>query len=258
MRPVDGAPFDWQIQSLVLQVADADARPDHEAWERLAARLPREPLADPRSVAPAVEAWLGVSRSRVARGEHGGAAEALGRAQQLLDAGGQGAADDALRAQFASLQARSACARGAPQEAVPWLDAMLRLRPADGGNHARVGIVRAALARHLRAAGDANGAARETGLAEQSLRAVVAAYGPTVARQPHDPWYVVPFGFAQIELAELAYAAGDRDTAREQLDSALPALAGVAHDAHADQWLEDRHAAALALRRQLDQATRQR
>ncbi|MEO6596091.1 MAG: serine/threonine-protein kinase [Planctomycetota bacterium] len=55
---------------------------------------------------------------------------------------------------------------------------------------------------------------------------------------PDDIWVVVPLGQARIELAELRIDRGEKQPALELLEQALPALAAVRDEAHANCWDE--------------------
>ena len=67
---------------------------------------------------------------------------------------------------------------------------------------------------------------------------VIAGLQDEVAKHQDDPWFVLPWGFVSVRLAELAAATGDTPRALELLAAALPRLEAVRDTAHADQWDE--------------------
>jgi len=73
-------------------------------------------------------------------------------------------------------------------------------------------------------------------LAEQWYRKVVATLDKDIRQDPNDPWYVLPWGFSKLRLAELVAAAGNTGGARTFLAAALPRLEAVRGDAQHDQW----------------------
>ena len=72
-----------------------------------------------------------------------------------------------------------------------------------------------------------------------------------MAAEPDDPWHVVPWGFASLQLAQLEAAAGRPEAARPLLAAALPALDRVAAAADRSQWQADVLQRAIALQRAL-------
>ncbi len=85
---------------------------------------------------------------------------------------------------------------------------------------------------------DASTAASYCDRAVEQYGNVMDTLRDDVAKDPQDPWYVLPWGFACVRTAELAAAAGDAAKARELLGDALPKLEAVRAAAHVDQWEE--------------------
>ncbi len=69
-------------------------------------------------------------------------------------------------------------------------------------------------------------------------RMVIAALDADVAADAADPWPVLPWGFANLRLAQIESDRGDRAAVTALLEAALPALEAVRSAAHADQWDE--------------------
>jgi hypothetical protein len=67
---------------------------------------------------------------------------------------------------------------------------------------------------------------------------VIATLRNDVAKDPRDPWFVLPWGFASVRRAELMAAAGDAAGALQLAAVALPKLAAVHALCQADQWDE--------------------
>jgi len=72
--------------------------------------------------------------------------------------------------------------------------------------------------------------------AAEQYEKVIATLRDDVAKDPRDPWYVLPWGFASVRSAELLAAAGDEYEARERIAAALPKLAAVHELCQLDQW----------------------
>ncbi len=104
-------------------------------------------------------------------------------------------------------------------------------------------------------AGAANGQASAwRDRAAQLFRSVLDELADDVAKDPLDPWFAVPWGFAGAQLASIEAAAGDRDAAQKRLDAAMPVLERVRDLAHRDTWPDDAWQRALELRQQLAEA----
>ena len=87
--------------------------------------------------------------------------------------------------------------------------------------------------------------------AAEYYRQVVKALAADVERYRDDPWYVLPWGFAQVHLAAIDSDRGDPAAARGWLEVALPALEAVRAEAHADLWDEAAWRGGLDLRESL-------
>ena len=87
--------------------------------------------------------------------------------------------------------------------------------------------------------------------AEQWYRMVVHTLDGDIEKDPKDPWYVLPWGFCKLHLAELAAAAGNTGAAKTFLAAALPRLEAARADAQLDQWDDDVFRAGVELRDRL-------
>ncbi|HEX5052044.1 MAG TPA: serine/threonine-protein kinase [Planctomycetota bacterium] len=128
-----------------------------------------------------------------------------------------------------------------------------RHRPADAAAEAERVLSEHAGWRGALAAADGMRAAWRAAVAAQAEAAVTNAHRDRAldiyelaitalvaeqAEAPDDIWIVVPLGQARIELAELRIDRGERPEAQQLLDEALPALAAVRDEAHANVWDE--------------------
>ena len=116
-----------------------------------------------------------------------------------------------------------------------WIeDACLEQTPAAPchSDPARVGRCRLEVARRLEARGEAAPAAARRTEAITILNQAVQPLMPEVERRPTDPFYVVPWGFAELDLATAELARGDAEAARSRLARVLPRLAAVRDTAH--------------------------
>jgi hypothetical protein len=145
---------------------------------------------------------------------------------------------------------------------VGWLEAQIALLARDHAAAAaaaeRITIARPTWLGFRRAGDCLRGAANcvdEPGVASDyrarataSYERAVADLDEEVAKHPGDPWFVLPWGFAKIGLAELAVARNDAAAARELLAAAMPRLAAVREDAFRDEWDDAAFARGDALR----------
>ncbi|MCA8954568.1 MAG: hypothetical protein KDC87_00760, partial [Planctomycetes bacterium] len=228
-------PLFWESRSVQLLVDDADGRDTAAAWEELAAELPRQRELGPEELAQqVVEGWLGLTRSRLARGDRVGAAGALRSAGFYL--GDSARVDSRTRSEVAFWRARIAIASGDIDAARNSVIELTRHRKSWWG-HWRAGDceldVWQALARRS-APPSAILAARDRAAAH--FRHVTESLGERVASAPNDPRVAVPFGLAAIGLAQCEIDRGERDHARARLTDALATLARVEAEAFRDLW----------------------
>ena len=245
-------PAPWEVLALQALCRDAEVGIDAEGaarWEDLAASLPDvAALPEPAAAVALVEAWLGIVRARWHQGAAADAAAALAVVDAVLTASGATVGDD-YRSQAAWWQARLASMRDDDAAVATHTNELLRLRPTWWGR-SRAGDLALGCWRRARERDGAD-AATHAAAATAALKRVVEVLAPSVAEHPDDPWFVLPWGMAQLGLAELDEASGDAATALQRLDVALPALTTVAATAHADQWDTARVAAAEAAHRRL-------
>jgi len=233
----------WQLLALRAVIEGARWKGDLDpVWLLTEPLLPTEPQGVATSSLDALcGAWLGVARWHFDHGRMEAAAIWRARARKLVDADVPRLSMRAV--ELGWLEARAAAAAGDHRAAAAAAD---RIRAA---RRSWLADRRAADCLHLawRCTRDRSAAARAGEAAEvEAYDARAAAlYGGVreelaedVAREPDDPWFVLPWGFASVRAAELAAAAGDQTRARELLDAALPKLAAVRAAAHADQWDE--------------------
>lgn len=227
-------PFAWECASLRALLADSDGRPTDESWEAVAALLPAPEELRAREVAQGVvEAWAGVARARLRRGDREGAAAALRATGPFLEDGRFTIGKD-HRSQVAWCAARLALANGDQATADREVARVLALRPSWWG-HWKAGSCEHAAAQRLAAAGSpSEGVRAREDAAIAHLTTTVDALAGAVAKDPLDPWHVVPWAKASLELAELAHSRGDEARAEALRAAALPLLTRVEPDAHRD------------------------
>lgn len=237
----------WRLLLLRAQI-DASRGDAHAAaaWREVEAIVPLEVEPNQADRETQLQAFTGIARMRLAAGDSDAAALWLGRARAVLDA------DPAHR-------------KGMVE--VGWLEANLASRAGDAAGAAAaaariaearptwLGYRRAADCLRLAAgcAGDADAARAHRERARGHYERVAAQLAGDVAENPDDPWFVIPWGAAQVRLAEFAADAGDRARALGIVDTAITRLEAAWPDAHRDQWDDDAYRAGLALRERLRQ-----
>jgi tetratricopeptide (TPR) repeat protein len=229
----------WDL--LLMQAVIEDARWNGDVdrgWQEVEAALPADlkPVTDYEKD-EVVSACNGLARWHLARGRHEAAAGWLARARERIEADPAVVSKRAVETGW--LEARLAAAHGDHESAAAGADRILAVRTTWLAKR------RAADCLHLawRCATTASATAASAADAYRERAAwyyaeVLQALRDDVAKDPLDPWYVLPWGFASVRAAELANAAGDAARALELLSPALPKLEGVRAEAHADQWDE--------------------
>jgi serine/threonine protein kinase len=241
----------WQYELNLARIEDGRGDPQASRWERIAAAL-EEPV-DPRagvSAAARVEAWVGVATNRLDRGLPEACARALEEPRRVRAAGAPLSASWLL--EIERLEARLAGLRGDEAAVAAAAERMLAVRSTWLGKWRSA----EAFALASRCAAESRSAAAEAGQRHRGrsaelLREVIAALDEEVRAAPEDPWYVLPWGFANLRLAEFELADGRTEPARGRLGRAMPALRRVEPSAVRDQWDAALWAAALALEREL-------
>ena len=216
---------------------------DVAGWRAVGAAMPPFPSINVASAGNQfVEAWLGVCRAELAAGDRAAAAAALAHVDPALT---DDRIDNDRRTRTLHEKAVLAAADGDFDASERILQQLLRMRPT-WWSRTRVGRCRLEVARRLEARGEAAPAAARRTEAITILNQAVQPLMPEVERRPTDPFYVVPWGFAELDLATAELARGDAEAARSRLARVLPRLAAVRDTAHRDQWDEARFAAAEA------------
>jgi tetratricopeptide (TPR) repeat protein/predicted Ser/Thr protein kinase len=236
----------WQLLATRAMILESRGDPRaRDAWRQVEALLPGEGISASNDVRAAqLEASLGIVHMLVADRDAAAAAPRLAAARAVAETG--------LVQKKVLVQ-------------VGWLEAQLAVQARDHAA-AAAAAERIVAARPtwlgFRRAGDCLRLAANctdepdvaldyrTRAAEWYEKAVAELDGD-VAKHPDDPWFVLPWGFAKLGLADLAVARGDTAAARELLAAALPRLAAVRDEAVRDEWDDDAFARGDALRAQL-------
>ena len=246
----------WQL--LAMQAVIEDSRGHTAAdplWPQVEAALPIDAATRAQQDQDLlVEACTGLARWHFYNGERDAAANFLLLARERI------AADrphlDKRMVEVGWLEARLAAARGDHTEAAAAADRILVARPTWFGTKRAADCLRLAArcSTELPAAAAADYRAR----AKQLYGDVIDSLREDVAKDPQDPWYVLPWGFASVRLAEFEAVDDDAAQALERLAAALPKLDGVHAAAHADLWEEDTVQAGRQLQVQLTATPRGR
>jgi tetratricopeptide (TPR) repeat protein len=237
----------WQL--LGTQAAIADARGTDDAaglWAVVDAELSRGvDLAGQLEQDRLIEALTGVARWRLLDGDADAARARLQQAGERIAA--VAPLCNKRMAEVGWLEAQLAVARGDHAAAAAAAERIVAARSTWFGKRRAADCLRLA----WRAAGAAAVAAGYRDRAAGYYRDVVEALATDAAKHAHDPYYVVPWGFAMLHLAAIANADGDGAAARARLEAALPALDAVRDDALADEWDGAAYEGAKALRAEL-------
>ncbi|MBM4060734.1 MAG: serine/threonine protein kinase [Planctomycetes bacterium] len=241
----------WQL--LTMQAVIDDARGALDAarrWRDVAAELPAEAEAIGTMRQDALaEACTGIARSLAGAGARTDATGWLRRGQEVVAANRPHL--DKRAVELGWLAASLAAAAGDHAAAAAAGEAILPVRSTWFGRR------RAADCVHLawRTAGGAGADAAVVGgyreRAAQLYGEVQQELAEDVAKDPGDPFFVLPWAFAGVHRAELI-AAAEPGRARELLAAAMPRLAAVREVAHRDQWDEAAIQAGASLQLRLD------
>jgi tetratricopeptide (TPR) repeat protein len=191
------------------------------------------------------EAALRVARYRLGAGSDDRAGEVLDRVQAVVEAQPkiEGMPEQAVT--MHRLRARLLARRGDDAGAAAESE---RLRSVAGGR----GVLAAAEAMHAawRAARSGSDPARATRHRDRAIelhRAAIDALREAARLSPADPWIVVPLGQSSLRLAEMLGDRGEEDAAQDLLAEALPSLAALRDQVHADMWDEALYVAGQAM-----------
>jgi hypothetical protein len=89
-------------------------------------------------------------------------------------------------------------------------------------------------------------------LAVQWYGMVVRTLDEDITQDPRDPWYVLPWAFSKLHLADMEAADGNTGEAKELLATALQHLEAVHEEAQLDQWDETSYRAGVELQQRLE------
>ncbi|MBL8748540.1 MAG: serine/threonine protein kinase [Planctomycetes bacterium] len=235
----------WQL--VAFRAGIEESRGDGAAaqsWREVEALVPVETEVTDTGRGYQIEAFTAIARTHVDTGEPGAALPWLERARAIVAA----FPDHRKRlVEIEWLRARIAFLGKQPAEAVAAADLILKARPT------WFGFRRAADSMRLAAAGCADAAVADDyrARAAELYRSTVAELDADVAKNPDDPWFLVPWGVSMVRLAEIAALRGDDTAAREELAAGLAKLEAARPDAQRDQWDDDAYRAGLALRDRL-------
>jgi serine/threonine protein kinase/tetratricopeptide (TPR) repeat protein len=237
--------YRWEPMHFVALLGDARGVDSAEAWDRVRAVLPATAPVGQADGNEQFSAWSGLAGSYLRRDRVDDAAAMLAEAERLAEGPGQ-------VAELASLQARLALRRDDVDGAVAATERMLDAQRTRIGRWRAGDYLLAAAERLDQRGGD--GAELARALRERAAttyRALVDQLRADVAAEPDDPWHVVPWGFASLQLALMEAAADRPEAARLLLAAVLPALDRVAAAADRSQWQADVLQRAIALQRAL-------
>jgi len=253
---VTDRPPRWQLLATLAAIEESRGAEDAaRRWAAVADNLPAwETIGDDVGLNLYLEAVLGIARMRLAAGDPAAVEAGLAAARECVEAHPD---HNKLMVEVERLQARLAAANGDHAAAAAAAQRILdlrntwltRLRAAD----CMLLAWRVARAREDADPDAVDGYRDNAGL---SYRMVVKTLDPDIARDPPDPWYVLPWGFAKLHLAELEAADGNTGAAKSFLAEALPRLEAVRGDAQGDQWDEPAFRAGVELQQRLRGANR--
>ena len=222
-----------QLLTLLALIAEARGLATEATWDDVAAGLTPDLDVATEKHEFDFAGWLGVAACRLQRGRLTEASAALAQAERWV---GDPPRHPSQACDAAQVRSRIALALGDAAAAGAAAERILEVRPT------WMGCWRAAdcffeLDRHLAAdesAGPPSSASRDR--AAELYRQVIEAIADDARLNPEDPWFVVPWGFSTLRLAELERLSSRPEAARELLEEALPALERVAALAHRDVW----------------------
>ncbi|MBL9076374.1 MAG: serine/threonine protein kinase [Planctomycetes bacterium] len=240
--PTDGrrlAPWRRLASLAGIEASRGEAR-SAELWRQVAACLPTFAEAPPTDHDELLAAYTGAIRMHFEAGECAAAAPLVKAALACLKA--------SPRLQKRQVEvdwwaANCAAAAGEVATVAALGERIAKMRPSWFGYRRAGDCHRLA----WRTAGDAPNAVTYRDRAAEYYRQVDKALSPEVAKDPSDPWQVLPWGFCRLHLATIAAATGDTAAARSLLAATLPVLAAVRDEAQCDEWDEPSYRAAVQL-----------
>ncbi|HLQ38548.1 MAG TPA: protein kinase [Planctomycetota bacterium] len=226
----------WRPLAMLAQILEARGVSDPPTWEAVGAALVTE-TGNPTNRNGSdllYTAFFGLARYRLRAGLLDEAAAALLRAREVA-----GKDSPKILVDLGRFDAKVAAARhdhaGAAAAADGILDVGNTWHEWSGAAHCLHAAWRcAAAAADVEATVVAGYRDRAAGL----YRQVIDGLASDVELDPTDAWKVLPFGFANVRLAQIDAARGEYGSARERLAAALPLLLAVHAAVAADQWDE--------------------
>jgi hypothetical protein len=241
----------WQLLTTLAVIETSRGAPDAgQRWAEVDAILPSaDPDMDNAVLNLFLEAETGIARWRLGAGQP---AEAKARLDSVRACCTARPSSNKLMVEVEWLEASIAAANGDHEAAAAAADRILEVRTTWFARRRAGDCVHLAWRLlHDRPDADATVMASYRELAVTHYELVVRTLDPDIEQAPQDPWYVLPWGFCKLRLAELAAAVGETDAAKTLLAAALPCLEAVRSDAQIDQWDEPAFQAAVELRARL-------
>ncbi len=241
----------WRLLTTLAGIEESRGAPDAARWwsEVDGVLPPWDKLSDDVDVSLFLDAVTCIARWRLHTGDPARAAARLEAARDLV-----ATRPDQIKCmvEIEWLAANVAAGSGDHAEAAAAADRILEVRDTWFARRRAADCMCLAW-RTARARPDADAAvvASYGERAEQWYRMVVHTLDGDIEKDPKDPWYVLPWGFCKLHLAELAAAAGNTGAAKTFLAAALPRLEAVRADAQLDQWDDDVFRAGVELRDRL-------
>jgi hypothetical protein len=241
----------WQLATTLAGIEESRGAVDWgRLWREVDAMLPPGDLSwHDADLDIWLEAGIGIARWRLANGELDQAAERLQAAHTAAVAG---KADKRL-VEIEYLQASIAATNGDHAAAAAAADRVLACRNTWYGRRRAADCMYLAWrAARSQPATDPEIVAGYRQLAVQWYGMVVRTLDEDITQDPRDPWYVLPWAFSKLHLADMEAADGNTGEAKELLATALQHLEAVHEEAQLDQWDETSYRAGVELQQRLE------
>lgn len=236
----------WRLLTIQAGIEESRGGPERDRLlQELDHIVPADgaqPLDDARDLQ--LEALTALGRWHLDHGRTNQAAERMATARRIVNA----FPDNQKRlVEIGWIEANLAVRAGDHAAAAAAADRVTAARPTWFGFRRAADCLRIAAA-------STNDDAAGSGYRERAAelyRLTIEHLNADVQASPNDPFYVVPWGFAHVRLAEFAAASGATETAKQHLAAALPMLAAVQAEAQRDQWDEEAFRIGTTLRDRL-------
>ncbi len=235
---VEGKPAtrNWSYVVLLAQICEAHGSAAPELWDEVTAALTRENPPRTFDVAEAqITSWVAIAAHRFREGRIDDSVAALDHADRLIESWREPMRR--IAAESAWWRSRILLSRGDTEGANLAVAELLSLRGTWWGKW-RGGYCEASAWRLAESAGAITAASAHRDNAATLYRGAIDDLAADVRANPGDPWFVLPWGFASLGLAEVEFERGAPAAALSLLDAALPALERVEAAAHREQWDE--------------------